>query len=75
MQTATSSILAKTAAILGLGELTRFTTGASENGIKFAKNFRPTGRVRIRTPGPRRPAGSKLARMASERRLGIGHKG
>jgi hypothetical protein len=32
---------------------------------------RRTTRSRSRAPGPRRPAGSKLARMAKERRLGL----
>jgi hypothetical protein len=75
MQTTKTSILAKAAMMLGLGALSGGPAGVSENGISFAENFRPTGRGRSRTPGPRRPAGSKLARMASERRIGIGHKG
>lgn len=32
-------------------------------------------KTRDRTPGERRPAGSKLARMASEKRIGLCHAG
>lgn len=30
---------------------------------------------RDRTPGPSRPAGSKLSRMAAEKRIGLSHLG
>jgi len=38
---------------------------------RFSAASRGTAMRRFRTPGPRHPAGSKLARKAAERRLGL----
>jgi hypothetical protein len=71
MQTTKSSLLAKAALALGLGRMDKMPPAT----ISPEAEYVTPRRGRSRTPGPRRPAGSKLARMASVRRIGIGHKG